>query len=321
MQSLKNKKVFVTGGAGCIGKELVNLLLEEGAILFIGDLKPCPEEWKDNKNITYREGDLNYIKAERLLDFGPDYVFHLAAKFQRSEETQEFWEENWWHNIILSHHMIDILKDCSFMKKYIFASSYLVYNPRLYMTNYTPIGDESKYLDLEECYSKNPRNLCGYAKYVHEGELQYLSKMYNINYNIARIYRGYGKGSDCVISRWIRDILRNKTITTYGVSNYFDFIYSSETAKCLLLLAKSKAENEICNVGNGRARSIKEVISILHNNFSEKIKLVEKPVKKEYLYEYSQANIIKFKNLTNYTPQLQLENAIPKIIEFERDRL
>ena len=55
----KNKRVFVTGGAGVIGSSLVQHLFKQGAILFVGDLKPRPMSW--HKNILYRQGDLNEI--------------------------------------------------------------------------------------------------------------------------------------------------------------------------------------------------------------------------------------------------------------------
>ncbi len=53
----KNKRVFVTGGTGVIGSSLVQYLFKQGAILFVGDLKPRPMSW--HKNILYRQGDLN----------------------------------------------------------------------------------------------------------------------------------------------------------------------------------------------------------------------------------------------------------------------
>jgi nucleoside-diphosphate-sugar epimerase len=36
---MKNKKVFVSGGAGVIGRELIPKLVKMGAIVLVGDLK------------------------------------------------------------------------------------------------------------------------------------------------------------------------------------------------------------------------------------------------------------------------------------------
>jgi carbamoyl-phosphate synthase large subunit len=82
---MKNKKVFISGGAGVIGVELVKLLDEKGAIIFVGDLQDRPTSFREN--ILYRKGDLNSIPKEVLDEFQPEYFFHLAATFERSEET------------------------------------------------------------------------------------------------------------------------------------------------------------------------------------------------------------------------------------------
>ena len=40
---IKNKKIFISGGAGVIGIELVNILSKLGAIILVGDKKDKPE--------------------------------------------------------------------------------------------------------------------------------------------------------------------------------------------------------------------------------------------------------------------------------------
>ena len=42
---MKNKRVFISGGAGVIGVELVKLLNDKGAIIFVGDLQDRPEDF------------------------------------------------------------------------------------------------------------------------------------------------------------------------------------------------------------------------------------------------------------------------------------
>src|SRR5690554_6705132 len=93
----KNKRVFVSGGAGVIGRELVKKLYEAGAKVFVGDLKDKPKDWPSD--ILYRKGDLNFIAKDELDQFSPQYFFHLAATFERTEETYDFWYENFHHNI------------------------------------------------------------------------------------------------------------------------------------------------------------------------------------------------------------------------------
>ena len=191
----KNTIVFVSGGAGVIGKELVKKLLNRNCQIYVGDLKPQPVEWIGK--ILYRQGDLNSLSKDEILSFQPDLFFHLAATFERSTESYEFWDENFHNNILLSHHLMTLLKDLQSLKKVIFASSYLIYNPDLYLSDmYT-----GKIYKLKETDQVLPRNLTGMAKIAHEIELRFLNNFKNKQFKFvsARIFRGYGKGSKDVI--------------------------------------------------------------------------------------------------------------------------
>ena len=44
---LSKHRIFISGGAGVIGKELVKILYHEGAKLFIGDLQQKPKSFKE----------------------------------------------------------------------------------------------------------------------------------------------------------------------------------------------------------------------------------------------------------------------------------
>ena len=60
-----------------------------------------------------------------------------------------------------------IMKDIQSLKRVIFASSYLVYDPKLYLSKNIINRNSS----LEETDNLNPRNLTGMAKLSHENEL------------------------------------------------------------------------------------------------------------------------------------------------------
>ena len=164
------KRVFVSGGAGVIGRVLVEKLLTSGAEVFVGDLEPCPIEWSGQ--LKYRQGDLNYLEKWELEHFSPDYFFHLAAAFERSVESYEFWEDNFQNNIRLSNHLMTLFKDLSGLRKVVFASSYLIYDSSLYMFK-EPVD---KAAPLSESMAIFPRNLTGMAKLAHEVELGFLQR-------------------------------------------------------------------------------------------------------------------------------------------------
>ncbi len=159
---MRNKRVFVSGGAGVIGTALVQRLLEEDADVFVGDLKPCPKRWLGR--IKYRQGDLNAMSSQEILTFDPEIFFHLAATFERSEECFPFFEENFHHNVKLSHHLMRCLQNAESLERVVFASSYLIYDPSLYLFSQPPEYVAS----LNEDAPIYPRNICGAAKLFHE---------------------------------------------------------------------------------------------------------------------------------------------------------
>ena len=79
----KNKKVLVTGGTGMIGRQLVDLLVERGANIYVVSLDPpkgLPE------SVKYFYADLTDFEACQTACLGMDYVFRCVStsrSFQR----------------------------------------------------------------------------------------------------------------------------------------------------------------------------------------------------------------------------------------------
>jgi carbamoyl-phosphate synthase large subunit len=312
MNNWKNKRVFVSGGSGVIGTALVNHLLNQGATLFVGDLKPQPENW-DSEIHRYREGDLMSLAKEEILDFNPEIFFHLAAAFERSIETKDFWEENFHHNIALSHHLMTLQKDLPSLKKVVFASSYLIYNPDKYLFN-TP---QHTAIPLGETEHAAPRNLCGMAKMLHEQELLFIKKFRpELQIINARIFRSYGKNSRDIISRWIRTLLKNEEINVYRPEGRFDFVFAEDVALALQKLAETDFSGTV-NISNGKSRSILEVLNVLKTHFQN---MKYKNEISDIPYEASQADITLFNQLVNNFKFKDIEETIPEIIAFEKTK-
>jgi len=310
-KNFEGKKIFISGGAGVIGNYLVEKLHAAGAIIFVGDLQSFPAHW--SQDILYRKGDLNYISKKEMDNFNPEYFFHLAATFERTKETLDFWEENFTHNVKLSNHLMSILKESKTLKRVIFASSYLIYDEKQYLFE-EPTMQPVK---LNEYSSIRPRNICGAAKLLHETELQFLSQFDNYRFTSvsARIYRSFGKNSRDIVSRWIRSLLQKEIIHIYNRESLFDYIYAEEVAEGLLRLAISDITG-IINLGSGKARRINDVISILKNYFPDLKFLEQNPIPP---FEASQADMLKTFNLLGWIPEKQLEQGIEEIINFEKE--
>lgn len=315
MSWISNQRVFVSGGAGVIGKPLVKELLDKGCHVFVGDLKMRPEQFP--KEVLYRQGDLNDISHEEIAQFRPDCFIHLAATFERSAESYEFWEENFRHNMCLSHHLMSIFKEIDSLKSVVFASSYLIYDPNLYLFN----SPQENSVKLNETDPIAPRNLTGCAKLNHEVELSFLNSFSKdkVRYINARIFRGFGKGSKDVISRWVRSALRGETIQVFSPQNRFDYIYAEDTAKALISLLDSRNAHGVYNVCTGKSHAVKDVVEVLKNKFPS---LNEKNIPSESeVYEASVGDSLKITNETGWSHSFSLEEAIEEIVQFEKEQL
>lgn len=307
MMNWKNKRVFISGGSGVIGTALVNALLEQDAVVLIGDLKPQPGQWTNL--VHYREGDLNTLTSKEIHDFSPEIYFHLAATFERSIESEEFWEENFHHNILLSHHLLSLVKGLHSLQKIVFASSYLIYHPQDYLFS-TP---KKNAVPLQESGRIAPRNLCGMAKLLHEQELDFVKKFRpELQIASARIFRSYGRKSRDIISRWIKALSThpNKPLQVYRPEGRFDFVFADDVAHALQRLAETDF-NGVVNVGSGRSRSIEEVLDILKHHFPS---LSYQVGESDILYEASQADLSMFHRILPHFSFRPLEAGIQALI-------
>jgi carbamoyl-phosphate synthase large subunit len=311
MDQFRNKRVFISGGNGVIGNAMVEKLHSAGAIVLVGDLKPRPNHWPTE--IKYRQGDLNYISKEELDKFQPEYFFHLAATFERSAESYAFWYENFQHNVKLGNHLMTCLKDNTSLRKVIFASSYLIYDPALYQ-----FSSPHEAYSLKETDPIYPRNLTGVAKLLHEIELRFINDFRRDQFKIvsARIFRGHGLGSKDIISRWIRSLLNQEQITVYRKEGVFDYIFSEDSAEGLLRLAAADKAEGVVNLGTGRSRSVKDVLEILKTHFPE-LQFSEDDATVNIPFESSQANIELLVELTGWRPEHSLEQSIEKMVSYE----
>ncbi|MFP4105411.1 MAG: NAD-dependent epimerase/dehydratase family protein, partial [Phycisphaerae bacterium] len=91
-------KAFVTGAAGCVGRELVRQLLKQGAeiwcLLLPGEEERFP--FAEDCRISVVTGDINNL-SPRSVPTGST-IYHLAAKVhvvpQNEQERQSFFEVN-----------------------------------------------------------------------------------------------------------------------------------------------------------------------------------------------------------------------------------
>lgn len=308
---MSGDRAVVTGGAGVIGRALVERLVERGTTVRCIDLQPPPTWLPDDAQ--YVQGDLRTLDSSWISAFAPDAVFHLAATFERSEESPDFWRESAEHNVLVSRRVLDASMRTPTLRRLVFASSYLVYDPSLYLLGEPPSAPRP----LEEGSPIAPRNVCGAAKLLHEHELSHAERAGGGAFTTvsARIFRVFGRGSRDVISRWVRSALAGEPIVTYGTDSFFDYVYADDVAEALLRLGDG-SETGAVNIGTGRARRVREVVETLRAAFPG---LATESHGDAGTWEASQASTTRLEAAIGWLPETTLEEGIERIIHYERE--
>lgn len=254
--TFQNKKVLVTGGAGMIGRSLVQLLLEAGAHVTVADLS-VPQHLQDRVN--YLHTDLRHFK--NCLDICSDknFVFHLAgvkgSPKMCAEQPVDFMVPMLQFNTNMMQAAYESNVDW-----YLYTSSVGVYAPA-----------EVFYEDSvwQSFPSPNDR-FAGWAKRI--GELQ--AETYKIQYgwdkisivrpaNVYGPYDNFNPANAMVVPSLIRKTQEQNVLEVFGDGSQIrDFIYSDDVAKAMMFVVENKITTPV-NVGSGAGNTIKEVVDLI----------------------------------------------------------
>ncbi|WP_251929715.1 NAD-dependent epimerase/dehydratase family protein [Salinibacter ruber] len=304
-----SKRVLVTGSSGVIGRVLVDLLSQRDAEILSVDKE---SDSTIEPEVNHIQVDLSREVPSELRDFDPHVVMHLAAEFERTSERPGYWKVSFDNNPLLSNKLLRTLEGASSLETYVFASSYLIYDSSLYT-------DVSGVYSIHEDDRISPRNMVGVGKYYTEKEISFASNTSDkFRSVLPRIYRVYGRGSRDVISRWIRSAIREEPIEVYGESNQFDYVFAGDVAEGLMRLAEAENASGVVNLATGRGQSISKVVAILKDIFPN---LEVETVENSHPVESSEADMCRFKELTDWCPSTDLEEGIRKVVQFERSQI
>ena len=293
-------KFLVTGGAGFIGSNLVDYLIEEGHVVKVIDNFSTGKEENCNSNATYYNIDLsneNNLPLIKNAIKGVNGVFHLAAfpRVQESIDNPLIFEKN---NTLST---VNILKACSEMKikRLVYSSSSSVY------------GNSSK-LPTKEDDQVNPISPYAMQKYYGEVCCRVYSVIYNIETVSLRYFNVYGEKQSLdgayalVMCIFAKQRMNNLPLTIRGDGNQKrDFTHVSDIAKANLLAMQSKkvGNGEVINIGNGNNRSVNEIAKMMGGP-TRRIDSVMEP--RETLADNSKA-----KKLLKWEPSVIIEKWIP----------
>lgn len=300
-------KVLVTGGAGFIGSNLVDHLIETvDEVIVVDDLSMglgsnLP---KSNKVKFYKESITNYDFMKKLLiNEKPDYIYLLAAiasvadSVERPIETHEINENA---NLFI----LETIRKANLpVKKLLFASSAAVY------------GDNP---ELPKKESSQIKPLTPYAidKFATERYVIDYGNLYGLNTVCVRFFNVYGPKQNPkspysgVLSIISDAIKKEKQFTMFGDgSQTRDFVFVGDVIQALLLLMKTTAaQHDVYNVATGKATSIKDVIQAYESISNKKLTVNYQKTRAGDIKD-SRADISNLSSL-GYQPRFDIESGL-----------
>ena len=245
-------KVLVTGGAGFIGSNIVDLLIEKGYdVSVVDDLSTGRKENLNPEARFYKTDITDPSLKDVFIKEKPEYVIHEAAQINvRKSITDPAFDAR--INILGSLNLIECCRKYN-VKKTLYASS----GGAIY-------GEPVK-LPADENHQIRPLCPYGASKYSVENYLYINKKTYGLDYVALRYANVYGPRQDPlgeagVVAIFMNKMLLGETPSIFGDGEQTrDFVYVKDVAAANLLALENKTKNTEYNIGTGKETAVNEL--------------------------------------------------------------
>ena len=315
----ENSLFLVTGGAGFIGSNLCEAILNLGyKVRCLDDLSTGKQENVDlfinNPNYEFIKGDIKDFETCKKACEGVDYVLNQAAwgSVPRSIEMPLFYNVN---NITGTLNMLEAARQ-SGVKKFVYASSSSVY------------GDEP---NLPKTEGREGNLLSPYALTKRCDEEW--AKQYTLHYGLdtygLRYFNVFGRRQNpdgayaAVIPKFIKMLLNDEVPTINGdgkQSRDFTYIENVIEANLKACLATHEAAGNAFNVAYGGREYLIDIYNTLTTALNKDIKPNFGPDRKGDI-KHSNADITKARNLLGYDPDYDFKRGLNEAIEWYKENL
>ena len=317
---LSRKKILVTGGAGFIGSNLCEVLLDKkNEVVCLDNFSTGKREniasFLTDSNFRLIEGDIRDFEVCKEATKGVDFVLHQAALGSVPRSIKDPITSNE-VNVSGFLNMLVASRDNG-IKRFVYAASSSTY------------GDSKSLPKVEQTIGK-PLSPYAITKYVNELYAEIFSKTYGIKTVGLRYFNVFGKRQDpngayaAVIPKFISQLIKHESPVINGDGSYsrdFTYIDNVVQANLLSLVSHIKESNQVFNVAFGDRNTLKK----LSNTLKELLSVYDSKIDKvEVLFgpnrfgdiPHSHADISKAKKIINYNPTHSLKDGLKESIEW-----
>ncbi|HPW65526.1 MAG TPA: SDR family oxidoreductase [Salinivirgaceae bacterium] len=320
---MQNKNILISGGAGFIGSNLCESLLQLGhrvvcldnfATGRIENIQPLIQSYPETFKLIV--GDIRNLEECQKAVKGADYVFHQAAlgSVPRSINDPITTNEV---NISGFLNMLVASRDAN-IKRFIYAASSSTY------------GDSKTLPKVEDKIGK-PLSPYAVTKYVNELYADVFAKTYGIEYIGLRYFNVFGRKQDpngayaAVIPLFVKQFMNHKSPVINGDGEYSrDFTYIDNVIQINLLAMETTnpdAINQVYNTAYGEQTTLNQLAGYLKEYLSKfdpkilDIEVIHGPYRVGDI-PHSLASIDKARNLLGYNPQFNIKRGLEEAVKW-----
>lgn len=314
-----NTLFLVTGGAGFIGSNLCEAVLEMGCrVRCLDNLSTGKMEnvklFENNPNYSFLLGDIRNEDDCNSACEGVDYVLHQAAwgSVPRSIAMPLLYEEI---NIRGTLNMLEAARNAK-VKCFVYASSSSVY------------GD-SPTLPKVEGNEGNLLSPYALTKRADEEYAKLYTRLYGLKTVGLRYFNVFGKRQDpngayaAVIPKFIKQLLNGEAPTINGdgkQSRDFTYIANVVQANLKAAAASDEAAGQAYNIAYGGREYLIDVYNSLTETLGVDIKPNYGPDRAGDI-KHSNADISKAKLLLGYAPEYSFDRGLKEAIDWYKENL
>ena len=322
------RKILITGGAGFIGSNLCEALLQQGNEVHcldnfitgkIENILPLLEKYPNRFRLVV--GDIRKLEDCRKAVEGMEYVLNEAALGSVPRSVNDPVTTND-VNIGGFLNMLVASRDAG-IKRFIFAASSSTY------------GDSKELPKIEEVIGR-PLSPYAVTKYVNELYADVFARTYGMEYVGLRYFNVFGRRQDpfgayaAVIPLFVNKLIKHESPVINGDGEYSrDFTYIDNVIQMNLLAMTTdnpKAVNQIYNTAFGERATLNQLVNYLKEFLSEfdpeiaKVEILHGPNRVGDI-PHSLACIDKAKSLLHYDPQYSMRDGLKEVIRWYWDNL
>jgi GDP-L-fucose synthase len=276
-------KIFLTGGSGFLGKEVIKALIDLGYHVDCPSSKQC--------NLL----EMNSLKKYSVLKY--DHIYHLAAWTQAGDFCLKYPGEQWINNQLINTNIINWWRTTQSQAKFIFMGTSCAYSPDLELNENNYMAGEP--IDSLYTYAMTKRMLYQGARSMEKQfNMRWLctvpSTLYGPSYHLD------GRQMHFIFDL-IKKILRGKylyePVILWGDGyQRRELVHVKSFVNILIQLAE-KVDNKLLNLGSGEDFSIREFVKVICDLVEYDSSLISYDINK---YVGAKSKILAIEEIDNY---------------------